>query len=105
MIIAVCGQQRFDVLLHIAARIIIRQGRRIAMKQRVRLQRQVIARQMLGRKRQRNLHILQGFIQGLIRQRIHQIEIEIIELLLRNLDGTTASSANEYVPTLADGHR
>ena len=49
MLIAIRRQHFLDALLHVAARIVVRQRRRIAMEQRVRLQRQVIAGQMLRR--------------------------------------------------------
>ena len=41
---------------------------------------------MRRREGQRGLQVAPGFLQRLLGQRIHQVEVEIIEMLLRNPD-------------------
>ena len=88
MLVAVFGQQRLDALLHLAAGIVIRQRRRIAVEQGIRLQRQVVAGQMLRLVFQRDAHILLGLCQRLLRQGVHQVEVDIVEMALRDIDRT-----------------
>ena len=64
---------------HGCGQVIVGYLRRKARKQRVRLQRQVIAGQVRRRKRQRRGQILAQLGQRLLRQRIHQVEIEGVE--------------------------
>ena len=84
MFIAVACQRFLDALLHIAARIVVRQRRRLMREHCVRLQRQVVTGEVLRLVLQSALHILHRLIQRLPRQRIHQVEIDIVEMLLRN---------------------
>src|ERR1700733_3040582 len=49
------------------------------MKHRASLQRELVVGDMRGPKREGDPHIVQRLLQGLLRQRIHEIEIEIAE--------------------------
>jgi len=55
-------------------------------KHRVRFHRQVVQRQVRRREVERRLQVLARFGQRLRRQRVHQVEVEIVEGVLRNLD-------------------
>ena len=76
----------FDHFLHVGGELVIRQRRREAMEQRVWLQRQVIDRQVIGAERERGIYILFARGEHLIRQREHQIEINVVEIHLRDFD-------------------
>src|ERR1700679_780608 len=49
------------------------------MKHRASLQRELVVGDMRGPKRAGDLHIVQRLLQGLLRQRVHEIEVEIAE--------------------------
>ena len=50
------------------------------MKHGARLERELVVGNMRGAERARGSHIVERFLQRLLRQGIHQIEIEIVEL-------------------------
>ena len=78
-----------DHLLHVGAGIVVRQHRRELRENRVRLQRQVVQRQVRRRRGNRDAKVGARLFQRLPGQRIHQVEIEIVEMPMRDLDGAT----------------
>ncbi len=86
MLVAAPGQQRFDRRLHRRSRVIVRQLRREAVEIRVGFQRQVVGREMRRREADGRFDICARLRQCLLRQAVHQIEVEIIEVRMRDFD-------------------
>ena len=70
------GLQR---LLHGRQHVLIRQRRRLGMKQGVRFERELVKRKVRGLERQRRAQIGECFVECLPRQAEHEIEIEVVE--------------------------
>ena len=69
-----------DRLLHVGAQVVFRQRRGRSGKRRIGLQRELIARQMPGPIRKRNLNVGQRLGQRLQRKSVHQIQVETFEV-------------------------
>ena len=83
--VAARGEQRFNRLLHGGRGVVVRQGRWLTVKQRIGFQRQVIGREMRRFKVERALNIGDCLRHALPRQPVHQIQIEIAEMLARGV--------------------
>ncbi|MNY32246.1 hypothetical protein D3C86_1664500 [compost metagenome] len=76
-----------DDVLHLVGDVLVRQRGRVLGEQRVRLQRQVVHRQVRGAIGQRRFEVAHAFLHGLARQRVHQVEVDVVETGLGDLDG------------------
>src|SRR4030095_6627722 len=79
MAIAGIVQHRTNRVLDVGRRIFVGQRRRMAMKERIRLERERIERQMGGRERERRRDVGPRLGRRLPRQRVHEIEIDVAE--------------------------
>ena len=79
-VLAVAGgsQRRFASLLHGPGMVVIRQRRRVGGEHGVRFQRELVVRDMGGLQRHRAFHVGQRALQGLLRQRVHQVEVDVV---------------------------
>ena len=73
------GEQFLPVALDLPGCILVRQRRRARMKYRAGLEGQLIVGDVRGVQRAGNAHVVERFLERLFRQRVHQIEVEIIE--------------------------
>ena len=87
MFITVCGKQSLDFHLHICSSVIVGDLRRIAMKICIGLYGQVVRREVRRRIRNGAFNIRHRVGNALPGQSVHDIEVEIPEVLTRNLDG------------------
>ena len=81
------SERILGILLHVRRDIVFGQHRRIPMEVRVRLECEVIDRQMRRRHCQRGGNVGARLLRALARQPVHQIEIEVVEILARDVDG------------------
>ena len=58
----------------------------MAVKQGVGFQREVIGRKVGGAEAQRRIDVLLSLLQRLLRQGVHQVEVDVVEMRLRNAD-------------------
>ncbi|MNI30002.1 hypothetical protein D3C73_838310 [compost metagenome] len=87
--VTVFGQQRLPGLLDVPQRVVFRQCRRLVPEHRVRFQGQLIPRQVCRFQGDGCAQVGQGIVQGLIRQAMHQVQVEVIEAgLPRHAGGT-----------------
>ena len=72
-------EPRLTGLLHIPRAVVVRKRWRIRRERRVGLERQLVMRQVRRLQRNRFFHIRQCAIDRLFRQRVHQIEVDIVD--------------------------
>ncbi|MNN20094.1 hypothetical protein D3C81_1333550 [compost metagenome] len=77
--VTVFGEQRLSGLLNVPQRVVFRQRRRLVPEHGVRLQGQLIPRQVRGFQGNGGAQVRQGIVQGLIRQAMHQVQVKVIE--------------------------
>ena len=75
-----------DQRLHVGGQVVVGQGRRSRCKQRVRLERQVVIRQVRRLEGQRLAQVGAQCRQRLARQRVHQVDVVGLESVGRRLD-------------------
>lgn len=80
------GQTGFDRLLHVGSGVIVGQGWGRAMERRVGFEREVVAGEVFGTKRQRGVEISERFSEALLRQGIHQVKVYAFEVVERDAD-------------------
>src|SRR5690606_17883025 len=90
-----------DGVLHVGGGVVVGQRGRVPEERRVRLQRQVVAGQVLGAEGQRRVEVGQRAGDVLARQRVHQVEVHAIEVLLR--DGDRAARLGAVVDAAQRG--
>jgi hypothetical protein len=76
----------FHHLLHVGRQVVVGQRRRRVVERRVRLQRQVIGRDVADPAADRRGDVGFGLCQRLTRQRVHQVEIDALEIGQRQFD-------------------
>ena len=81
------GQARFYGLLHVRGRIVVRHLGRMPVEQGVRLDGEVVGRDMRRRKTDRGIDVFHGLHQRLSRQRVHQVKVYVVEARLGDLNG------------------
>ncbi len=86
MAVAVRVQQRLERLLHVSSNVVIRHPRRMAMKPGVRLDGEVVGRDMLRRVREYFAQVGHCLSKCLLRQCVHQIDVDVVETTLRSVD-------------------
>ena len=82
--VAGAGEPGFDHGLHVGRQVVVRQWRRVLGEYRIGFEREVIDRQVLRRKCNRRLEIGSQFVRRLSRQRIHQVEVDVVECHARD---------------------
>ena len=80
------GKRGADGVLHRRRRILVRQRGRMPVEERVRLEREVVERQMRRAGRQRGFGVGARLGERLLGQRDHEVEIDVIEMLLCDID-------------------
>ncbi len=81
LVLAVAGlrQQRLAMFLHVPGAVLVgNAARRPREEHRVRLQGELVVRDVRGRQRERALQVMFGLGQGLFRQRVHQVDVEVV---------------------------
>ncbi|MNT12013.1 hypothetical protein D3C72_1469210 [compost metagenome] len=73
------SQQCLPGLLNVPQRVVFRQCRRLVPEHRVRFQGQLIPRQVCRFQGDGCAQVGQGIVQGLIRQAMHQVQVEVVE--------------------------
>jgi hypothetical protein len=79
-------ERRGDRFLHRGGGIVVGQRRRVPEEVRVRLDREVVEGQVRHARRDRRGDIRARLVRGLARQRVHQVEVDVVEVLARDLD-------------------
>ena len=88
LVVEVAGvsEPLIDHVLHVGGEFRVRQRRRMAVKEGVGFQREVVGRKVGGAEAQRRIDVLLSLLQRLLRQGVHQVEVDIVEMRLRNAD-------------------
>ena len=79
MLVAGACERRVHGVLDVGGRVVVGQRRRIAVEQRVGLERQVIERQVRRRERQRRREVGARLVHRLPRQAVHEVEVHVAE--------------------------
>ena len=84
--VAGSGEPGLAGFLHRPGMVVVRQRRRVGGERGVRFERQLIVRDVRGLQRHRALHVGQCAVQRLLRQRVHQVQIDVgVAGILRRL--------------------
>ncbi|MNZ48643.1 hypothetical protein D3C78_663910 [compost metagenome] len=77
--VAVLGQQGLAGLLDVPEDVVLRKLRRLAPEHCVRLHGQLVPGQVRRRLGDGDAQVVQGIVDGLVREAVHQVEVEVVE--------------------------